>query len=162
MKSKNTDQLKIILPRILWNKDDGDPKEFLREIADRVGTWFMKRFKIELVGLRVCSKPHFAVVLTDPRLIKIAQEGTYDINNYMIDASPPHGVPEIESDDYEYLDELTSCPRRIRELEELVDKLVVSIEKIDNNINNLNSKIDSLFQPSKPDSRREELERGVL
>lgn len=162
MVSKGTDQLKIILPRILWNKDDGDPKEFLREVADRCGTWFMKRFKIELVGLRVCSKPHFAVVLTDPRLIKIAQSGTYNINNYMIDSSPPHNIPEIESSDYEYLDELTRCPRRVRELEELVDKLTVSIEKIDTNINNLNDKIDSLFQPVKPDGRREEIERGVL
>lgn len=162
MTSKGTDQLKIILPRILWNKEDGNPEEFLKEVADRCGTWFMKHFKIELVGLRVCSKPHFAVVLTDPRLIKIAQSGTYNINNYMIDSSPPHNIPEIESSDYEYLDDLTNCPSKIRELEELVDRLVASIDRIDNNINSLNEKIDSLFQPSKPDSRLEELERGVL
>lgn len=169
MTSMGTDQLKIILPRILWNKDDGNPKEFLRELADRVGTWFMKRFKIELVGLRICSKPHFAVVLTDPRLIKIAQEGTYRINDFMIDSSPPHNVPEIESEDYDLLDDLTKCPKKIMELEErldkvvgMVDKLSVSIEKIDSNINNLSVKLDSLFQPSKPDSRKEEISRGVL
>lgn len=162
MTSMGTDQLKIILPRLLWNKDDGNPKEFLREVADRCGTWFMKRFKIELVGLRVCSKPHFAVVLTDPRLIKIAQEGTYRVNDVMIDASPPHNVPEMESDDYDYLDELTKCPKRIRDLEMRLDKLAVSIEKIDNNINSLSIKLDSLFQPVKPDSRLEEIGRGVL
>ena len=162
MKSMGTDQLKIILPRLLWNKDDGNPGEFLRELADRLGTWFMKRFKIELVGLRVCSKPHFAVVLTDPRLIKIAQGGTFRVNDFMIDSSAPHNVPEIESEDYDLLDELTNCPRRVRELEIMIDKLTVSIEKIDININNLSNKIDSLFQPCKPDGRLEEISRGVL
>ena len=159
---KGKDSLLIILPRFLWEKENGDPRPFLRETADRAGTWLMHRFKMELVGLRVCQDPDFAQPLTDKKLIEMAQRGTYTVNGFMIDSSSPDNIPEIESKDYFDLLELTELPGRVRELEEIVNKLAVSIEKIDININNLSVKIDSLFMPSRPDSRREEIDRGVL
>ena len=159
---KSKDSLLIILPRFLWEKQNGDPRSFLREMADRAGSWLMHRFKMECSGLRVCQSPDFAMPLTDKKLIRMAQCGTYTVNGFMIDSSSPDNIPEIESKDYFDLLELTDTPKRVKELEELVDRLMVSIEKIDNNINSLNSKIDSLFMPVKPDSRREEIERGVL
>lgn len=158
----NKDSLQIILPRFLWEKANGDPRPFLKELADRAGTWLMHRFKMDLSGLRVCQKPDFASPLTDEKLIRMAQRGTYTVNGFMIDSSAPDNIPEIESKDYFDLVELTDCPRRVRELEMRIDRLVESIDRIDNNINNLSVKIDSLFMPGRPDCRREEIDRGVL
>jgi len=159
---KNKDSLQIILPRLLWEKSNGDPRPYLKEIADRAGVWLMHRFKMDLSGLRVCQRPDFASPLTDKKLIEMAQRGTYTVNGFMIDSSSPDNIPEVESKDYFDLVELTEAPKRIRELEIQLDRLAVSIEKIDNNINNLSVKLDSLFMPGKPDSRLEEIERGVL
>ena len=159
---KKRDSLQIILPRFLWEKSSGDPVPFLREMADRAGVWLMHRFKMDCNNLRVCVSPDFAQPLTDEKLIRMAQRGTYTVNGFMIDSSSPDNIPEIESKDYFDLLELTEAPRRIRELEIMIDKLTVSIDRIDNNINNLSSKIDSLFMPVKPDSRLEEISRGVL
>lgn len=160
--SKGKDSLLIMLPRFLWSKEDGDPRPFLRELADRAGVWLMHRFKMECSGLRVCQEPDFAMPLTDKKLIRLAQRGTYTVNGFMIDSSAPDNIPELESKDYFDLVELTEAPKHIRELEERLDRLADTIEKIDININNLSVKLDSLFQPGKPDSRKEEIDRGVL
>jgi len=166
---KKKDSLQIMLPRFLWEKANGDPYPFIRELADRAGVWLMHRFKMDCSGLRVCQRPDFASPLTDKKLIELAQRGTYTVNGFMIDSSSPDNIPEIESKDYFDLLELTETPRKLRELEEklnnvvdVVDKLVDTMDRIDININNLSIKIDSLFQPSKPDSRNEEIGRGVL
>ena len=151
-----------MLPRFLWEKANGDPYPFIRELADRCGVWLMHRFKMDMSGLRVCSRPDFASPLTDEKLIRLAQRGTYTVNGFMIDSSAPDNIPEIESKDYFDLLELTETPGRVRELEVGIDKLVDTIDRIDININNLSIKIDSLFMPSKPDSRNEEIGRGVL
>jgi len=159
---KGSDSLLIILPRFLWEKENGDPRPFLRETADRAGVWLMHRFKMDCNRLRVCQAPDFAQPLTDKKLIRMAQKGTYTVNGFMIDSSSPDNIPEVESKDYFDLIELTEAPKRIRDLEDRLDRLTESIEKIDNNINSLSVKLDSLFMPCKPDSRLEEIERGVL
>ena len=159
---KGSDSLLIILPRFLWEKSSGDPYPFLKEMADRAGVWLMHRFKMDLSGLRVCQRPDFAQPLTDEKLIRMAQRGTYSVNGFMIDSSAPDNIPEVESKDYFDLLELTEAPKRIRDLEIRIDRLVESIDRIDVNINNLSVKLDSLFMPVKPDSRLEEIGRGVL
>ena len=159
---KKKDSLQIMLPRFLWEKANGDPYPFIRELADRCGVWLMHRFKMDMSGLRVCQRPDFASPLTDRKLIELAQRGTYTVNGFMIDSSSPDNIPEIESKDYFDLVELTEAPMKIRELEDMINQVVLSIDKINNNINNLSVKIDSLFMPGKPDSRLEEIDRGVL
>jgi len=159
---KKKDSLQIMLPRFLWEKANGDPYPFIKELADRSVVWLMHRFKMDMSGLRVCQRPDFASPLTDRKLIELAQRGTYTVNGFMIDSSSPDNIPEIESKDYFDLVELTEAPMKIRELEDMINQVVLSIDKINNNINNLSVKIDSLFMPGKPDSRLEEIDRGVL
>lgn len=113
---KNSDQVKIILPRLVWDKHDENPGVFLRELADRAGSWFMKHFKIEMAGLDVCQRPDYALMLTDPKLVNMSQHGTYRANNIMIDSSSPDNLPEIESKDYDDILLLSNVPGEIRNL----------------------------------------------
>lgn len=115
---RNSDQVKIILPRLVWDKKDSNPEKFLRETADRAGSWFMHRFKMELVGLRVCQRPDYAMMLTDPKLIDMAQHGTYESNGVMIDSSAPDDLPEIESKSYDDIFLLSNVPDEIRNLKQ--------------------------------------------
>jgi hypothetical protein len=120
---KNSDKVKIILPRMIWDRSEGTPEPFLREVADRAGTWFMHHFKIELVGLSVCQSPDYALMLTDSRLIDLSRKGTFHNDKVMLDCSKPDELPELESKDFDLIDGLSQAPVRIARLEKEVSEI---------------------------------------
>ena len=147
--SDNVDRLIIILPQFLWERDNGNPEQFLRETAARCGTWLMHRFKMELEGLERCQKPHHAMPLTDPRLIHMAQNGSYNNGVLMVDSSAPDNTPEIESENYDIIDGLTTVVPRVNKLEK-------EVGEIKSMIVDFRAEFNSVFsQPARPDERRD-------
>jgi len=146
MTSQKTDQLRIILPRLLWEKDNDNPQTYLLEIADKCATWFMKKSGIRLDNLHICQKPDYALVLTDKKLIGMAQQGTFRAGDIMIDSSAPDELPEIESKDWDVISGLASAPDDIRMLKE-------EISEIKSMITEMRSEFHELMRiPKTPDS----------
>ena len=146
---KESDQLKIILPRLIWERDNGNPEKFLLELAGRCGTWFMKHFGMELLGLDVCQRPDYALALDDPGLVDMAQRATYRNDDLMIDSSAPDNIPEIESKRWDVIDGLASAPMRIGVLEGKMNSLEEGFGRIEVSL----SRIENMFsQPNKVDN----------
>ena len=144
--------LEISLPRMIWDKGWGDPDAFLFDSANRCANWFMNRFKVEVCNLRFCQHPDYSMVLTDPRLIELAQKGTFRSGNVMIDSSAPDNIPEIESKDWDTIDGLSTIVPRVNNLEKDVGEIksiVVSLKTDLVEIKNIFS------QPVRPDERRD-------
>jgi len=145
---KNSDRVKIILPRLIWERDNGDPKSFLFDVAERCCSWFTKNFHVLLGNPVVCQKPDYAMLLDDSRLVEMAQSGTYKSydKSIMIDSSAPDCLPEIESKDYDVVNGLADAPKKIVLLEHRMSKMESALGRIENSM----SRIEALFsQPSK-------------
>lgn len=127
---KGSDQLLIDIPRIDWMIENGKPYEYLLEVAQKCAVWFQKNFTVELSDLEISKLPENALVLNDPLLIELAQKGSYSVGNLKIDASEPHGIPEIESTDYDLIEGLASAPKRINVLEQRFSKMEGMFQKI--------------------------------
>lgn len=144
--------LEIWLPRMIWDNRWGNPHSFLLDCANRCANWFMNRFKIELDNLRVCQRPDFSLVLTDPRLIELAQNGTYRFNGIMIDSSSPDNIPEIESKDWDMISGLSSVVPRVDRLERKVFEIKELVVSMKGDL----VEIKGFFSvPVRPDSRRD-------
>lgn len=147
IKSINKDVVKIILPRLTWENDNGDPNDFLRETAFRCASWFKKNLLIDFGELRVCQRPDFAIPLTDKHLVDLSQRGTYSNSVLSIDSSSPDNIPEIESKDYDVINGLSTVVPRVNRLErDMVEIKGIVIE--------IRDEFRSVFsQPGKPDNR---------
>ena len=143
-KGKRKDSFQIILPRLLWDKSSGDPFPFLKETANYAGAWFMKHFKIELSGLKICQKPDFSSVLTDKKLIDLAKTGTFKAGGFSIDCSPPDCLPEIENKDFSALCDLIECPKEIEKLKIEIKKIKADISEICESVTGINNSIGEL------------------
>lgn len=141
-RNTGSDKLIIILPRLLWHKNNGDPEQYLFEIGSQAGVWFAKHFNMILgTDLKFCQRPAYCAMLTDPKLIRMAQRGSYNnVNGFDLNSSPPFNQPEIESKSWDDLEELTCLPLRVRELELEVNRLTVIIK----NFNEIEKKIASI------------------
>lgn len=149
---KDEDSLLIILPSVLWERDAGDPEDYLLETAGRCGSWFMKRFKAGLEDLQVCQKSDKCLALTDPKLIHLAQTGSYNYNGMMINTSAPDCTAEVEFKDWDDLISLSECPKRISILEYKVDRIEKSIDNVAKSLD----RIEKMFDvPNKPDCFRD-------
>lgn len=151
IKSKRTNQLVIHLPSIRWNVGDGNPEVFLRGVADSCGTWFMKRFKCDLRGLRQCGKGHFEMPVHDKRLVSMAQATTVRVGDFVLDTSL--GYPEFGSvEGFDPLAKIISSVDRVDELEKRIDRIERSVEKLTISIERLTKIFDI---PVRPDDKRD-------
>jgi len=155
-KGTKNDRLLIITPPMNWELDSGDPKEFMEQTARHAAGWIQKRFKMKLENLHPCQKPHYAKTLTDPRLIHAAQNGSFNIDGLMVDASAPDEVPEIESEDWEVINALSKAPERIRSLEYRFSKMEGMMVKLIEQQEKMTGMLhDFISQPSRPDTFRD-------
>lgn len=147
IKSNNSDIVKIILPRLTWERENGNPHKFLLERASECASWFKKHFQINFTPLNVCQRPDFAIPLTDPKLVDLSQHGTYRSGSIMIDSSSPDNIPEIESKDWDTIDGLSNIVPRVAKLEYEVNEIKTLIVEF-------RSEFQSVFsQPVRPDTR---------
>jgi len=145
-KGRSVDRLLVITPTLLWEDDAGDPLPFLEQVARFAVGWFGKRFKVRLEGIERCQKPHYAKALSDPRLIHMAQSGSFNVDGLMVDSSAPDGTPEIETDgDWVLLQELSRAPDRIVRLEERVKRIEGVVESLSLSVERLYDVITSDF-----------------
>ena len=146
--SPGSDMVKIILPRLTWDNKSGDPNGFLLQKAVECASFFKHHFKIDFGVLEKCQRPDFAIPLTDPKLVELAQRGTYQCGSISIDSSSPDNLPEIESKDYGIVEGLSTIVPRVRRLEERM----VGVE---DGISRLLLKMDDVLnvfnQPNRPD-----------
>lgn len=153
-----SNQLRINLPSLWWDDRDGDPKLFLRSVADQAGTWFMKRFKCDIRGLRQCGKGHFEVPVHDPGLISLAQASSFRRGDFVLDTSL--GYPEFGSvGGYDPLKGLLDLPKRVDVLEERIDRIEASVERLTVSIDKVTASVERLTKlfdvPVRPDERRD-------
>jgi len=150
--SLDKDLVKIILPRLTWERANGDPSGFLLDSAKSCSKYFKKCFCINFSDLVWCQKPDFALPLADKHLVGLSQRGTFNNGVVSVDCSAPDCLPEIESKDYDVVDGLADAPRRIRILESRMSNL-------ENSIGVLIGKVDGLVnmfsQPKSIDERRD-------
>lgn len=135
-KSKNKDQLLIILPRILIDKNNIENAErILTEYAIKAGAWIQKRFKMRLGLPEICQKPHFAVPAREPEVIDALKKTTLKVGDIMADSSPPSCIPEIESTDHRDVINYLDAINKIKHIEDILQKqrelLFETIEKMD-------------------------------
>lgn len=116
-KGAKRNQLMIILPPLLWEFDAGSPEPFQEEVARLAAGWIQKRFKMKLGNLRSCQKSDKCLALTDPVLIRMAQENSYNVDGLMLNSSAPDKIPEIEFKEWDMLVGLRYAPENIRKLQ---------------------------------------------
>jgi hypothetical protein len=149
-----SDVLIIILPRLLWNKKNGDPESYLVESAKKAKVWFAKKFRMTLgENLEWCQRPAYCAMLTDPKLIAMAQTGSYsNVHGFDLNSSPPDRQPELESKSWGDLEELTELPVRVRQLEGDIVELKNMVRDLTVSVQSLVHVFDS---PKRPDDRRD-------
>lgn len=148
---KQSNQLVIHVPSLWWDMNDGDPVPLLRNMADRAGSWFMKRYHCDLRGLRQCGKGHFEVPVRDKRLVSLAQVKSVRAGGFILDSSL--GFPEFGSvEGFDPLAELMKSPSRISDIEDRIDRIERSVEKLTVSIERLTRIFD---MPIRPDDKRD-------
>lgn len=153
---KSSDRLMIYTPQMIWEVDSGDPEDYLEEVSRLAAGWIQKRFCMKLENLQKCQKPHYAKTLTDPRLIGAAQDGSYNINGLMVDASAPDKIPEIESEDWNLIEDLSNAPSDIRSLKSDVAELSSMMKVLmSQNKELMGTMKEFLSIPQRPDEFRE-------
>ena len=138
MQGPHSDNLLIILPQILWEREAGDPEDYLFEVADKAGYWFMNRFKVNLQGLEPVEKPDIGTAVREPELIHAAQNASFNINGIMLDASGPDSTADIESKDFDDIINYLDSTKKIKVLE-------IKVNRIESILDNLTVKIDEIF-----------------
>jgi len=136
-KGSNQDNLYIVLPKILWEREAGPPHDYLREMADRCGTWFMHHFKIELSGLEESQRPDIGVAAREPELIHAAQNASFNVNGMMLDTSAPDYTADVESKDFDDIINYLDSTKKIKILEMKVNHIEETISKLDSKLDYL-------------------------
>jgi hypothetical protein len=140
---KEKSVLIIHLPSVKWNPQNGNPEIYMRSMADQAGTWFMKKYHCDLRGIRQCGKGHFEMPVHDEHLVRLAQETSVRVGDFVLDSSL--GYPEFGSvGGYEILSELLSLPKRVAVLEAQMVVVVRSIGEVAESIKTLQRSIDEL------------------
>jgi len=147
----HSDVLQIILPEVLWEKDAGEPFGYLKEMADRAGTWFMKRFCIDLGGLECVVKPDIGAPIREPELVRSAQRASFNVDGVMVDTSAPDCIAEFESKDYDVTVAYIELPKRVLALEERLSRFEELLGGLDEKLSRM---LDVFDVPSSPDDLR--------
>jgi transposase len=150
IKSNNVNKLIIILPRINIDKSEIEGIEnILIDYAMKCAVWYQKTFKMKVGLPEVIQKPHFAVCLKEPEIIKEVQEGkTFHIGDVMVDKSPPKNLPEFESTDkrdvINYLDSINKI-KHIKDMavenRNLINALADKVEMVVKNQHSILTKL---------------------
>lgn len=159
---------------IVWLPEKQIGKEHLRNIKDKAYVmaqsyvaWFEKKYRCRVGLPEIYQDYHIAFTESDPLLNDLVkQHGILKL----IDADgrviswwdQSKGIPEYETQDERLAEARAFYPNKIVILEDKLYHLEEQITRMENSINGLVEKIDSLFSPPRPDGRLEEIERGML
>ena len=154
--SDKKDRLMIITPPMLWERDAGDPEDYLEQVGRYAAGWIQKRFSMELDGFKSCQKPDYCMTLTDPKLISAAQNGSFSINGMMVNSSAPDEIPEVESKDWEMIEDLSNAPAQIRQLKGEVSEIKGMMNELVQQQREMMGLLQGLVSaPVRPDDFRE-------
>lgn len=129
---KGGDILRIFLPRMNFTKDEANYQTVFRwEKAKEARAWFQHKYKCYLGDLIMGQIPDFAMAITETRVIKAAQQGTYRIGELTLDMSRPHGLAELESKNIDDVMQYAALPDRLNATEIEVSELKAKIARLE-------------------------------